>query len=336
MKYLQIIFFFITWNGAALAEAPIANLKIELKTTNSTFNHVQDFTLYDGKLWYRLRYMPDNAWQEIPLKKLEGAKFQEIKADGANLMVSDSRGLIYYKKVLDEWRHHGEYKSRDIALKSSWIPFWFSVPFARLPQFLPIMDFHLRLPKGARSWAMSHRGTFNFYFEDIRGEQHDAFHMVTTAYAIPENGKDILFADPFLVGGFRRVIKGPHPNFIGDKIDASASMLFLVGDLNGETKYFTRLADFDTMGRNPILPGFWYRGAAGMTTWDEVTVPVLEGKGSLSKNITIFQTGVGNSARELRIEGKDQTGLAGFYRKSISDKDWAFVNFDEKQEFTDL
>ena len=171
---------------------------------------------------------------------------------------------------------------------------------------------------------MSHRGTFNLYFEDIRGEKHSAFHMVTTVYAIPAHGTDLVYADPFLAGGFRRTIKGPHPAFIGDKIAASASMIFLVGQLKGETEYYVRLADFDTLGKNPILPGFWFGGAAGMADWKKVKKPVLQGRAALSNNITIFQTGEGNSARELRIEGWDNNGIHGFYSQKLHEERWEF------------
>ncbi len=326
MKYLQIIFVFIFLKNLAWGAPPSSSLNIEIKTACQTFNHVQDFALQDGRLWYRLRYDLTSFWKEIPLNRTGDFAFREIKADGANLMLRDSMDRIHYKKVLKEWHNRkGLYRSQDIALESSWIPFWFSVPVVRLPQFLPFKDFHLKLPKGAKSWAMSHRGSFNFYFEDIRGRQHSAFHMVTTVYAIPANGKDILYADPFLIGGFRRTIKGPHPDFIADQIAASASMLFIVGSLDGRSRYYTRLADFDTMGKNPMLPGFWSNNSAAMNAWEEVQVPLLEGRAMLSKNITIFQTGLGNSARELRIEGENQSGLHGFYRKSIDEEKWEFI-----------
>lgn len=311
-------------SGSAVEAKPSRGVRIELKTATQSFNHVQDFTLKDGKLWYRQRNDLVCEWQEIPLED-EGLDIRELKADGANLMLRDVHGRVHYKKVIKEWRnsdHHYEWK--DVALSSAWIPHWFSVPIVSLPQSIVFKDTHLKLPEGFRSWAMSHRGIYNRYFEDIRGERHGLFPMVSTAYAIPKNGKDVLFADPFILGGFSKRIKGPHPDFRGEQIAASASVIFIVGQVLGQMRYYTRLADFDTLGRNPFLLGFWCDDYAGDANWEPVELPVLVRKAQLSRNITIFQNGEGNLARDLRIEGLDKYGLRGFYHKKIYEHRWQF------------
>jgi hypothetical protein len=45
---------------------------------------------------------------------------------------------------------------------------------------------------------------------------------------------------------------------------------------------------------------------------------------AVTKNITIIQTGEGNAARELRIQGRNRAGQYGYYFKKIFDPSWNF------------
>ncbi|MCE5316499.1 MAG: hypothetical protein LLG04_03940 [Parachlamydia sp.] len=218
---------------------------------------------------------PAAEWSLFYFDKIGNAEPKEIKADGANLMVRDANNVIHYKKVLTErrdWR--GQYHCKDTTTRDNWYDRWFSFPLIQNIYHL-FQSKRITLPEGIISWAVSHRGKYNRYFEDASGFRHYEFPMVTTLYALPKAGDHILYADPFLNGGLNHRIEGPHKDFQGLQMDASASMLFLYGKIKGtgEEKMYVRLADFDTMGRNPFLPGFWTKRLRGTEEWKEVLPP---------------------------------------------------------------
>ena len=317
---------------STLAALPEQDHRIRLKSRNLTFNHVQDFAIDQQKVWVRAR-KPATDWTEIPFDRVEDAAPVEIKADGANLMVRDAGDFIHYKKVIDESRSRsGEYSFTDISLSSHWIKNWFSFPIVSLFH-MPCVNNRLKLPEGVVSWASSHRGDYNHHFEDREGRPHSVFSMVTTVYAVVNNSSEILFADPYLTRGFSQRIEGPDPEFVPKQIEASASTIFLLGHVKGKLRLYTRLADFDTIGRNPFLPGFWSEDYTGRDRWNRVLLPEPHGQSGVLPHITIYQTAeMGNDARELRILGTDSSGNLGFYRRKITDGSWWFVKYQHPDE----
>lgn len=139
----------------------------------------------------------------------------------------------------------------------------------------------------------------------------------------------IQFADPWLPRGFDWFIDVPD-RFVAENMSASASTVFII-DKTG--RMFTRLIDWDTRGDNPFLPYsyvandvvFWFyqflvaRGLPGHSWQEQPRI-----SGSITQNITILQTGVGNAERELRVEGVDAQGSAGYFHKKIFDPEWSF------------
>lgn len=121
---------------------------------------------------------------------------------------------------------------------------------------------------------------------------------------------------------------------------------------------YTRLADYDTLGNNPALR-YTYQiksnepcknvsglvplfsalriGVAKIITVKEmetvITLPPEDWlkqpmitKGTINvKSITIEQNGIGNNARELRVEGVHMDGTTGYFKKQLLDQDWTFV-----------
>jgi hypothetical protein len=313
----------------AFAASPPMNERIEFKTPTRSFNHVNDYAIQDHQLWSRKRNALNSPWREILFDAWNDEYPVEIKADGANLMVLASNRYIHYKKILKEKRTWGgEYRYKDLSFKDNWKSAWFSFPvigwFSN-----PFYENRLYMPRDIVSWAMSHRGTYNHYFEDSRNRKHSEFSMVTTVYAIPRNGKGVLYADPFLAGGLTYEIPGPHPDFIGHRIDASASTIFLSGTLYGRRKLYERLADFDTMRKNPFLPGFWFECLATNQDWREIPLPDLVGAAQLKDDVTLFQNGEGNAARVLRIEGLDAAGSPVIYSKGIQEPHWNTIPIRE-------
>jgi hypothetical protein len=115
-----------------------------------------------------------------------------------------------------------------------------------------------------------------------------------------------------------------HGRFRAAAMSASASTIFVI-DSAGRS--FTRLADFDSLGLDPILRYGWDRRRRTSPLDDDVyslppdpwrEQPPLPG--AATTDITILQTGQGNAARELRVGAPD-----GFWSKPIFGEQWQHV-----------
>jgi hypothetical protein len=266
-------------------------------------------------LWYRGKADPESAWKKIPFK---GQYPVEIQADGANLVVVDAQKQVHYKKILYEYRKKGVYSYKDISGENNWEDRWFSFPIIEKIYHLFFRK-PLQLFAGLKGCAISHRGLFNHFFVDLKGKKHPEFAMVTTLYGFIENTNYIVYADPYLMGGLKYKIEGPHPDFIIEAISASASVMFISGSLYGKRKRYTKRGDFDTMGKNLFLAGFWCKKSRSDPNWLEH--PDLPE--DATNNISIYQIGEGNEAFILQVPGID-----GIYTKKINDNSWIKEPFD--------
>jgi hypothetical protein len=111
--------------------------------------------------------------------------------------------------------------------------------------------------------------------------------------------------------------------------------------INEAGEMYTRLADFDTTGCDPMwfkytyvpyksgLPGTDY--FSNLNEWGlpaedwrpQPPIP-LTGKAAITRHITILQNCRGNGARELRAAGLNEAGDTGYWTKAIFDDDWTF------------
>jgi hypothetical protein len=308
------------YQGLKSEDAPAAPEigSIEYKTKQQTFNHERDFVIHEGALWTRKRNEQEAPWELMYYDGGPNSEPIEIQADGTNLMVLDSEGSIHYKKVLKESREKGEYISTDLAISDNWRKAWFSFPGIKKIVNLINSNRKLQVPKDAIGWAASHRGVYNRFFEDMEGKEHPEFSMVTTVYLVPKGGRELRFADPYVSASFSKTIPIPK-DLIIEKIAASASIIFLYGTVNGERKLFTRLADFDTLGKNVMLPGHWQRSRRGQMGWEEQSNFTQQGE---VRAISIEQTGEGNEARRLHLILEDDEGEELHLSKMIGDEFW--------------
>jgi hypothetical protein len=243
---------------------------------------------------------------------------------------------VHYAKTNAIDFHFTENSWEVTSFKLQWQKEWFNMNLVA-----PIVNFFkpagLYPMEGARSIAMSHKRD-TLYYTDTAGKKHpDPFVGVTTLYQLDPSGTRILFADPWLSNQFHNEITGPQDGrFIAESMDASASTLFLIQrakDAEGKEihKMYTRFADFDSIGANPLLPATYDRNNTKPLVrilpgedWLEQSSIVLEGSARLTKQITITQTGRGQSQRQLRVEGTDSQGCTGYYHKMIYAKTWSF------------
>ena len=180
------------------------------------------------------------------------------------------------------------------------------------------------------------------YWEDIDGNKTQ-FGLTATIYVVAPDGQKIYFTDTGLPATFNRAFTSPERGaFIIENMSAAASTIFVINETG---KMYTRMIDAEIEGGGPALKFTYKRGKR--TKNDEI-VPIMEAMRSLplpdwreqepirealdnrmkqatiTKNITILQTGEGNAARELRVQGRNNAGQYGYYFKKIFDTSWNF------------
>ncbi len=319
MKYILILFL-LTFS--VCAQAAWLPERIFIKTATHSFTHEYDVAIHEGKIWHKPRASTagtSSKWKLLGQAGLPAAasvlglggfdspaSVVQLSADGDNLIAVGNDGVVYYMK----WNTR------------KWVNKW-GQPFSR----------QLLLPEHNRAWSISHRGPFAGGYSDIDGNFHAISAGVTTLYVLSADGLKISYADPWLPADFSHEIGGPLQNrFRSRSLCASASTLFVINDAG---EMYTRLADFDTLGLNPFLAYSYERRVLDLNKEKDVrTLPpeewkkqpsILPHQGRITSAITIFQTGRGNDARELRVEGVNAQGENGYFSKSINGETWQFT-----------
>ncbi len=284
-------------------DSPAGDGRVHLKTTVASFTHEHEVRLLDGRIHWRAQGAM--AWELLPPHGLPHGEFEApaavtaLSADGDNLIALDAQGVVFYMKFHD----------------LRWVNQWGPTGLADV----------LKVPLEFRAFAMSHRGPLAGGYEDLDGNSHPISAGVTTLYGLSADGRRLQYTDPWIPPTFEREVCLPlRGAYEAEGMSASASMLFVI-DRAG--RMFTRLADFDTMGNNPGLRYTYARGVhKGVRTLPpEDWRPQPSPPGRVTSLITVLQTGAGNAARELRVEGQDAAGTPGYFVKALLDARWRFV-----------
>lgn len=221
-----------------------------------------------------------------------------------------------------------------------------------LPSPVLVQPERLRLPDHTKAWALSVRHRHVQYYEDILGNQFNwGAAGCTSFYTLDQDGQQLRHGDPWFPPDFSRQMCGPKRGaFVAENLSSSASTTFLIGK-NGTL--YTRFYDYDSNGGTPF---FRYRygdaprhsvpgtdpasekeiRALPPEDWREEPGIPLSGKARLARNISILQTGLGNHARELRVQGLSASGLSGYYHKMLDESAWSFMETGESIRPTDL
>jgi hypothetical protein len=309
---------------------------VYIKTRTQTFNTYHYYVLYQGLIWYKSIGSDDgkgpqnwvlfqktglpHAWRPgFPKPK----RIVEIAADADELVALSEEG-VFYRYCFDI----------TIAHRSNvWLDKW-GWPVAERLYLDKYVAHNI-------AWTMGKRNSHVLYYEDPFGNQHHNGTMeIATTYMLLEDGQEIRYADTGLRGDFSRNFIGPERGaFKAVSLSASASTMFMINDAG---EMYTRIADFDTAGFDPMffkytyipytsdLPGTNYFSnltAWGLPSEDWLAQPriPLKGNAALTRHITILQTGQGNGARELRVAGLDEEGNRGYWNKGIFDEAWRFT-----------
>lgn len=274
-----------------LSDDMLAGINPGIESAAYAFTSKYQVVIKDGKLFMRAH--GETAWNPVPNQP---APVYAISADGDNLIGIGKDASIYYMKFTG----------------FKWIPKW-GKPLSKV----------LKLPAN-RSWGIAHKGPEVGGYEDAAGNFKAISAGVTTLYLLTKDGRHLRYADPWLPADFEHRISMPlKGRFIAEAMSVSGSTMFLIGKSG---RMFTRMADFDTTGADPALAYTFNKPnnkviALPPEGWREQ--PAISGK--ITANITITNTGRGNAARELHVEGVDAQGNGGYYSKAIYGDSWTFV-----------
>jgi len=352
-KYLLLIFILISFNSCALSKAiylgsgymqnisiPFSSERYDaeningifpeavyIKTRTQTFNTYHYYIIHENRIWYKnINPLAEPVnWTLFADTGLPGnvRSIVEISADADELMAVSEEGRIYTYRF-----------DMTITLKAnSWIDKhgW---PAAEQ------LFFDSRTSKNL-SWAVGRRNSHVQHYNDIFGNQHNwGGFGISTIYVLLDDGQEICYGDSGLPSDFSRNFIGPERcAFRAVSLSASASTMFVINEAG---EMYTRLADFDTAGYNPMIFQYTYTPFTSDLTGDSFSsvfnewglpgedwkyqprIPLM-GKAAITRFITILQNGHGNSARELRVAGLNEEGETGYWRKQIFDKAWEFI-----------
>lgn len=308
---------------------------IYIKTKTQTFNTYHYYLVHDGFIWYKSidpektpkdwmlfggTGVPHNAW-DFGFSKTSAVV--EISADADELVALSAEGG-FYRYAFDK---NIAYKTKVWLDKQGW---------PKGSQLL--LDAHTAQN---RTWALGKRNMQVLYYEDPFGNQHHNGTMdIATTYILLEDGQEIAFADNGLPSDFSRNFIGPERGaFKAVSLSASASTMFVINDAG---EMYTRIADFDIVGCDPMLFKYTYipytsnlPGSSYFSNLNEWGLPAeswfaqpripITGKAAITRYITILQNGYGNGARELRVAGINEAGQRGYWTKAIFAEKWQFV-----------
>ncbi len=309
---------------------------VKIKTPTQTFNRYDYFAVKDGRVlfkpnvettgksgdWkpFRRSGLPENKKiEQFPVP----SSIVEIHADADEIVALSDTRRFYWLRIKDGMSWDG----------NVWNHLW------GWPEMEPL--FLGGRAASPRAWAIGRRNRDVLYHEDIDGNPHHFGTMgITTLYVLTADGREICFTDSGLPADFSHTIALPNRGrFVAESMSVSASTIFVI-DASG--RMYTRLVDFDTIGSDPMFFKYSYRrekrGGSGedwSSNFTEWSLPAedwyeqpgieLNGQAELSSMITILQNGQGNSARELRVAGKNAEGKTGYFHKMIFDERWDFT-----------
>jgi hypothetical protein len=307
---------------------------VSIKTRSQTFNAYHYYILNDGLIWYKSidgaqepagwTLFQETGLPRNPLKIgfNKPKRIVELSADADELVaLSDEGG--FYRYCFDRTIAH---------LSKVWLD----------RQGWPDEEqlFLDRRTAKNLSWALGKRNVHVLYYEDPFGNQHHNGAMeIATTYVLLEDGQEICYADAGLPSDFSRNYAGPERGaFKAVSLSSSASTMFVINEAG---EMYTRLADFDTIGCDPMLFKYTYvpyksnlpgdNYFSNLSEWGlpaedwrpQPRIP-LAGNAAITRHITILQNGHGNGARELRVAGLNESGETGYWTKAIFDDLWRF------------
>src|SRR5512145_893914 len=220
-----------------------------IRTATQTFCRGYQFNLVDGRIYFkRTDATAGELWRPLTgtgLPHGTGRGFRNarrvvsISADADELYAVSGEALVYLLFV----EHDRKHRPFEWIDRHGW------------PDASPLVLNDLVVPH--RAWSVGTRDSGVLWYEDAAGNQHHYGTMgIATLYFLAADGQQIRFADTGLPSDFSHAILGPERgSFVSVGLSASASTIFLIGDAG---EMYTRLADFDTLGSDPMFFKYTY------------------------------------------------------------------------------
>lgn len=337
----------------------------ETMTATSTFNHTHSFIVTRDKLQDHIWAAPledqNPIWHMVYYPEMTGKRILDIHADGANLGVRDTEGIIHYKKIIGENVENDEYFYRTETQTPTQISTWFTLPLISTVMNL-FYPKKLIVPE-QQEWRFSHRGDYKRYYTDPNGTDH-GFHeatKITQLYTYKKEKRHFRVYDPFMPIQCKIQFTLPelaHQGFDLLAWDTSGSAVFIIGYqqtymANGQAKHelvgYFNILDLDSCGLNPAfaytfdpedkerripiiswmanekkyfnLPG-WLKHKRLLPMPDWQPIP-LPNADNISTQLSIQQTGQGNHEFLLTIWGQNQSTI-GKFEKKMNEDYWQF------------
>jgi hypothetical protein len=224
---------------------------VYIKTRTQTFNTYHYYLVNDGLIWYK-SIDGTKEPKEWTLFKKTGLPHRAVKPSfittGAISEISaDADELVALSEDGGFYRIFFDNTILDPA--DTWLDRqgWPKEEPLRLDE---------RTAKN-RAWALGKRNHHVLYYEDPFGNQHHNGTMeIATTYMLLEDGQEICYADTGLPSDFSRNYVGPERGtFKAVSLSASASTIFLI---NAAGEMYTRIADFDISGGDPMFFKYTY------------------------------------------------------------------------------
>lgn len=313
-----------------------------LKNLRQGMSYESYYALKDGKIWVKPNESTTGVKGEWKLFEGTGAPFGKEAAsfkpddgiaafstDGTMIVAVAKNGRLYFWQPTLEKNTVWADEIGDPFADALYLPpnktwsFAFSILRAPWKRLAPMHD------------VVS-------YWEDIDGNKTQ-FGLTATIYVVDPTGQKIFFTDTGLPATFNRAFTSPdRGRFIIENMSTAASTILVVNETG---KMYTKMMDAEIEGGGPALM-FTY--ARGKRTQGDEAVPIMDamrslplpdwreqepiaqvrddltGRAAITRNITIIQTGEGNAARELRVQGRNRDGQYGYYYKKIFEPSWRF------------
>jgi hypothetical protein len=134
--------------------------------------------------------------------------------------------------------------------------------------------------------------------------------------------------DPWVVSDHSYEVCGPlRGRFTAINMSTAGSLILLI-DQYGDM--YTRRYDFDLAGYNSVYYRYSYNDQTKRTAFYPRQLPLPDWRyqpkisGKITNVISVFKSGEGGIARELRVEGVNDKGQTGYYFKDVAASQWDF------------
>lgn len=332
---------FVSCLASAVASAPPPLPRVlDIATPTQAATLFGEYALAEGLLY--VRKTPDAEWtlfDGVGLPNANGVVLPEVTGrltrvfgDGNVLVVVDEADRVFRFDA-------GLYIVDTTPALYAWRSAWGSGV--------------LKLRRDLRAVSYGRRSILNIgYVEDRFGHRmlgsnpsslvslfHDnGFSGLTHLYGLSSDGRRLFFADDGLTGAFSYEFDLPTAEDFEGVALASSGSTVVVLDTRG--RLWSKFLDFDWYGSNPMMFEYGYveqgtpprddqlegfgRVHIPLPTWRQLPAPPLDGQASVSVEMDMVTTGKGNTARALRIRGRDARGACGLHVLDVAADAWSF------------